>query len=336
MKRFNAIALLVFLGALAWVFFLKPESVGALRSTFLTWFSPVIKASGAVESESIRQDPRTREELLSEVARLEKQVFNLRFRQRTLAQLEKENARLRADLGFKQTRPYNLTIPAQVIKRNRTSWWSTVTINRGRKHQVTADLPVISRDHAVVGKVTPNGLTDETAEVLLLTDEQCQVAARIGQRVNMQGIVQGYRGLGNLTPEVRLTYLDEDVLLPAGALLYTDNFEGQIFPPGLLIGRVVEQIRGEYYDSAIIEPQVDFTKLDSVFVIRAADEEEIAAADAQSDGTEESKEDADSSSETGSPGEKSEPEVLSSSTVSGSGGQPSTEGNPPAGEAEPN
>ncbi len=281
MKQFNVIALLVFLSALAWVFFLKPDTVGALRSTFLGWFSPVIKASGALEMEGSREDPRTREELLAEVARLDELVFNLRFRQRAFTKLEQENARLRADLGFKASQPYNLTIPAQVIKRNRTSWWSTVTINRGRKHGVTKDLPVISRDHAVVGKVTPNGLTEETAEVLLLTDEQCQVAARIRQRVSMQGMVRGRRGMGNLRPEVRLTFEDEDILLPAGAVLYTDDFEGQVFPPGLLIGRVLQQVKGEFFDSAIIEPHVDFTRLDSVFVIRAASEEEVAAEDGE-------------------------------------------------------
>lgn len=274
MRQFNIIAFLVFLAALAWIFFLRPESVTTARSVFLGWFSPVIKASGVVQGETGQEDPRTREELLQAVQRLEEKVFNLEFRQHAFAKLEEENARLRADLEFQKNERYNLTIPAEVIKRTRTSWWSTVTINRGRRHQVTKDLPVINRDHAVVGKVTANGLTETTAEVLLLTDEQCRVAARIGLSVSMQGIVQGHRGMGNLAPEIRLNYLDPAISLPAGSILYTDEFEGQVFPPGLLIGRVVEQIKGELYDSAIVEPQVDFTKLDSVFVIRVAPEDE--------------------------------------------------------------
>jgi cell shape-determining protein MreC len=143
---------------------------------------------------------------------------------------------------------------------------------------VTKDLPVINRSHAVVGKVIPNGLTKTTAEVLLLTDEQCKVAARIGRSVSMRGIVAGYRGLGNLTPEIRLNFLDPDILLPAGAMLYTDEGEGQVFPSNLLIGRVLRQLKGDYYDSAVIEPQVDFAKLDSVFVIRTTDDEEEADA----------------------------------------------------------
>ena len=271
MKRFNIIAFLVFLGAVVWVFFLKPESVAALRSTFLGWFSPVIKASGTFQGEASPVDPRTKEELLAEVKRLEEEVFNLRFRQRSYAELERENARLRADLKFAENRHYDVTIPAQVVKRTRTSWWSTVTINRGRDHGVRKDLPVVDRDHGVVGKVTPGGLTADTAEVLLLTDEQCRVAARVGRNVSMRGIAMGYRGPGSLTSKVRLMFLDPDILLAAGAVLYTDDVgEGQVFPPGLVIGRVLEQVKGEYFDSAVIDPQVDFTRLDSVFVIRMA------------------------------------------------------------------
>jgi hypothetical protein len=34
---------------------------------------------------------------------------------------------------------------------------------------------------------------------------------------------------------------------------------------------VVRQVKGELFDSAIIDPQVDFTRLDSVFVIRKSE-----------------------------------------------------------------
>ncbi len=284
MKQFNIIAFLVFLGGLVWVFFLKPETVRGWRSGFLGLFSPVVKAAGAVQGEAEQEDPRDRATLLADVKRLEQEVFDLRFRQRGFSELEDENRRLRADLEFRQNKRYDLTIPAQVIGRTRSSWWSTVTINRGRNHQVEKDLPVIDRHHGVVGKVTANGLTDETAEVLLLTDEQCRVAARVGRSVSMRGIVHGYRGVGNLTPEIRLHFLKPDIDLPAGAVLYTDDGEGQVFPPGMVVGTVVRQLKGELYDSAVVDSKVDFNKLNSVFVIRMASGtqgEDVATANAE-------------------------------------------------------
>jgi hypothetical protein len=41
----------------------------------------------------------------------------------------------------------------------------------------------------------------------------------------------------------------------------------------LFIGRVLRQIKGDTSNSAVIEPKVDFAKLDSVFVIRTAIDE---------------------------------------------------------------
>ena len=73
-------------------------------------------------------------------------------------------------------------------------------------------------------------------------------------------------------------------------MLYTDGIEDGVFPPDLLIGRVVEQVPGELFDSAIVDPQVDFSKLSSVFVIRMSgasdDEEDAEKVPSAADGTE--------------------------------------------------
>ncbi len=275
MKQVNIIAFLVFLGAVAWIFLLSPDTVAAFRSTFLGWFSPVIKASGAVQSDGAK-DQRSRKELLDAIAELDKKVVNLEFRQQRLLELERENEELREALDFRRVAKYDITIPALVIKRTRLSWWSTVTINRGTRHGLEKDLPVITRDNAVVGKITPNGLTKDTAEVLLLTDEQCWVAARIGRSASMHGLVHGVRAMNNFKPEIRLTFIDKgqkDVSLAAGAVLYTDDIQetigkGQVYPPNLLIGTIMEQLRGDKQDSARVQPAADFANLKSVFVIK--------------------------------------------------------------------
>lgn len=271
MKQVNVIALLVFVGALAWILFLKPESVASIRSTFMGWFSPVVKASGAAQGE-YTEDRRPRGEILGELNDLRTQLVNLDYQRRRFATLESENQQLREALEFSNAAHYEVTIAAQVIKRTTTSWWSTVIINRGTDHGLVKDLPVITKDHAVVGKVTAGGLTRTTAEVLLLTDEQCRVASRIGRSSSLRGLVHGHRGLGNLRPEVYLTFKDKDVTLPAGAVVYTDDIgAGQVYPPWLLVGKVRKQIPGDDVNRALVEPSADFTKLNLVFVIRASE-----------------------------------------------------------------
>jgi len=272
MKQFNIIALLVFVGALAWIFFLSPESVASVRSTFMGWFSPVVKAAGAAQGE-LTEDSRPRAEILKENSDLKQEVFNLRYQQREYAKLEPEIRQLRDALRFSRESKFKGILAAKIIKRTSTSWWSTVTINRGTNHGLSKDLPVITEDYTVVGKITPSGLTATTAEVLLLTDEQCRVAARIGRNASVRGLVHGHRGINNMRPEVHLTLNDKGVRsLPAGAVVYTDDIgAGQVYPPGLLLGKVVRQLPGENIDRALVEPLTDFTKLKLVFVITITD-----------------------------------------------------------------
>jgi len=72
---------------------------------------------------------------------------------------------------------------------------------------------------------------------------------------------------------VHLTLNDKGVRsLPAGAVVYTDDIgAGQVYPPGLLLGKVVRQLPGENIDRALVEPLTDFTKLKLVFVITITD-----------------------------------------------------------------
>lgn len=268
MKQFNIIALLVFVGALAWMFLLSPESVASIRSTFMGWFSPVVKAAGAAQGE-LTEDSRPRAEILKELRSLKQEVFNLRYQQRESAKLEPEIKQLREALQFSRESRFKGTLAAKIIKRTSTSWWSTVTINRGTNHGLSKDLPVITEDYAIVGKITPGGLTANTAEVLLLTDEQCRVASRIGRSGSVRGLVHGHRGVNNMRPEVHLTLNEEGVRsLPAGAVVYTDDIgAGQVYPPGLFVGKVVRRLPGKNVDRALVEPLADFSKLKLVFVL---------------------------------------------------------------------
>lgn len=265
MKQFNIVAFLVFLAALAWVFVLKPESIASLRSTFLGWYSPVIKASGAAHGDGVEEDLRPRGELLSEIEALRVEVGRLHILEKELVDIKTENDELHRDLDYLRRVDFQL-IPARVIKRTRSSWWSVVTINRGRVHGVEKDLAVIT-EKGIVGKTTGNGLTDTTAEVLLLTDEQCAVPAQVGSHGVLQGLARGERGLSNIRPQVLLTLLEKGHNLPAGAIVYTSR-DSNIYPQGFVIGRAVNEREGEITNSAVIESAVDFTNLSSVFVYK--------------------------------------------------------------------
>jgi rod shape-determining protein MreC len=101
--------------------------------------------------------------------------------------------------------------------------------------------------------------------VILLTDEMCRVSAKVEGTLE-QGILAGERAALEVRPELHLRFLSRNANINAGASIYSSG-EGGIFPPDLLLGRVKRFENREISGEAIVEPAVDFSSLDHVFVI---------------------------------------------------------------------
>lgn len=185
---------------------------------------------------------------------------NLRYQ---LVELQKENYRLRQMLEFKERVSYDL-LPAQVIARDPSQWFETITINKGYADGVDKDMAIITSEGLVgnVAKVSRN-----SAQVLLLTDSRRAVSALI-QRTREPGAVgivegypeeKGYLRMVNIPPEATLQ--PGDTVISAGL--------GGVFPKGLIIGHVLETGSDQYglLQQATIRPAVDFNRLEEVFIV---------------------------------------------------------------------
>ena len=185
---------------------------------------------------------------------------NLRYQ---LVELQKENYRLREMLDFKERGSFEL-LPAQVIARDPSQWFETVTINKGYVDGVEKDMAIVTSEGLVgnVSKVSRN-----SAQVLLLTDSRRAVSALI-QRTREPGTVgivegypeeKGYLRMINIPPEAKL--LPGDAVISAGL--------GGVFPKGLIIGHLLEAGSDQYglLQQAIIKPAVDFNRLEEVFIV---------------------------------------------------------------------
>ena len=67
---------------------------------------------------------------------------------------------------------------AQVIRRQPTTWWQTVDIDAGQERGIGTQLAVLSNE-GLVGKIDRIYEGQNRSSVLLLTDEKCQVSARV-------------------------------------------------------------------------------------------------------------------------------------------------------------
>ena len=193
------------------------------------------------------------QELEREVLRLQQQVYQL-------ADHKRENQRLREALDFQSEVDHRLLV-SEVIGRSPTNWLSTITINNGSIHGVKQGMAVVS-GLGIVGTV--HSVSPRTATVILSVDPQSAVGGLV-QSTGDLVLVEGdpdYSGLLMAKP------LGRDVCLHVDDIIMTSGLS-RMFPKGLPVGRVVDVIPGRYDLSfmAYIEPFVDFTRLEYVFVV---------------------------------------------------------------------
>jgi rod shape-determining protein MreC len=96
----------------------------------------------------------------------------------------------------------------------------------------------------------------------LIIDPGSSINARI-QEGRAEGIL-----VGRASGDLELTYLSQDASVMAGDIVVTSGLGGS-FPAEILIGRVVSVHRRDYefYQTAVIEPRNDFSRLELLLVI---------------------------------------------------------------------
>ncbi|CAN5212477.1 rod shape-determining protein MreC [soil metagenome] len=257
------IALVIFAAGVGYFLSLGPESTRNLQSRFYEMIAPFLTSGSRLEKQitSVRTGLKTLEELEREVAALRVENRSLRATHQGLRDVEREVNRLRLALEYRERSLFKL-VPAEIVTRDSSTWWRTVTINRGRRDGIESDMSVVT-DQGLVGKTTT--VADTISVVLLVSDENCRVAATV-EGTREQGIVSGERVAGATTPLLELNFLSKTANLQPGQRAYTSGVGG-VFPSGLVIGTVKEYRVRELDGQARLTATVDLAKLEDVFVV---------------------------------------------------------------------
>lgn len=265
-NRANVIAAAVFAVALIalFVFAASPQNVRKIQAGFLGIVSPFLKSGSALERKytAFREGLKTLEQLESEVKQLRVVNKELSATNQTLRGLEAENNRLRNALGYRERAVFQL-MPARIIARDASTWYNTVTIDRGSDEGIEPDMPVLTEE-GLVGKTT-SAISAHSAVVVLISDENCKVSANV-EGTKEQGIVKGERTSTSTMPVISLNHLSKQAGLKPNQKVYTSGVGG-VFPPGIFIGAVKEYKTLELDGYATILPAVDLTTLVDVFVV---------------------------------------------------------------------
>jgi rod shape-determining protein MreC len=188
--------------------------------------------------------------------------------ERSNAEISQENMRLREQLGFARTVRYR-RIAAEISGRDPDNLFSALVINKGKHSGVANNMAVIAWQNgtqALVGKVIQAGVFESL--VMPVYDVSSQAAARFSMS-RYEGIVEGQ---GSPEAPLLMRFIPKRALdeLNIGDIIVSSGMGG-VFPPGINIGRVSALNYREYEISmeAEVEPAIDFSRLEYVFVIES-------------------------------------------------------------------
>ena len=182
-----------------------------------------------------------------------------------------ENERLKEMIDFKDQYSKDqggkyLYLGANVIGKGSGNWFDVFIIDKGSNQGIKKYYPVVT-GRGLVGQVMEVG--PNWSKVLSMVDEKSRVSGTIS-KTEYQGMIQGIPGF-NGEKNCKMMYLPANSVIQKGDFVVTSGLS-KFFPKNIKIGVVVEvnDTSAEFVKSAIIKPEVDFTKLEQVLVITNA------------------------------------------------------------------
>ncbi len=241
------------------------DSTGNLDNAFTFLQNPLasilqIASTPATALAERLAGPRDLVEARGEIARLQAENDAL---QRELEQLREVQGEYQLLLTlFNQARetPDLRRVTARVIGRDPGVGIRSIIIDKGSDDGVQVGMPVEGA-RGLVGQIFR--VTENSAQVILITDSSSAIAARLGDS-RATGLLRG----GGLGGSMTIEWIDLQHQVAIGEVVLTSGLGGK-FPQDMVIGRVVnvERSEAELFQGATVQAAADFDALEIVFVV---------------------------------------------------------------------
>ena len=191
--------------------------------------------------------------------RLKSQNIKLQMENSRLYEVEQENKRLHALMEIAGSMPFE-HIAAQVVGFDGMDGIKSVVLDLGSNSGVEENMPFVS-DNGLAGKICR--VSGNKAVGQVLTDKNFRVAARLRE--------SRYSGLfeGTGKEDGMMWGVPQKARITIGEEIITSGMKS-LFPPGLQIG-VVKGFKDDpngLFQLLIIEPNVEYSKLEEVLIIK--------------------------------------------------------------------
>ena len=265
LKKPHYIVLVLVVLVVVFLFKLPGQTVGKFKLAISGLFLPLFGLAGASHEAAgdVKGAFVSKRQLLRDNEELRQFNQRLQIALQQDADLERENARLRALSGWARQARWNVKL-ARVAARDPANWWRSLQIDLGRRDGIRANLPVITAE-GLVGRVQSVGET--RSQVILLGDPNLRVSALV-QTNGETGVILSSSSTPQENNMVDLSYLSGSSAVRPGQNVVTWG-SGGVFPGGIPIGRIVDVRAKEYGLSteARVQLWANLNELQEVWVI---------------------------------------------------------------------
>lgn len=241
------------------------KTQGAVRTVAQSVISPIQRGASGVGNwigglfggfGELRRASTENQKLRAQVEQMQTELRNTREKASEAERLEK--------LLNLTTQSEYKTVAAQVIARDPSIWFDSVSIDKGRSSGVQINMPVVTSE-GIVGRVVSTG--PFSAQVMLITDEKSGAGAVVGQ-LGHSNAIGSIRGLGK-SGLLDMRYVSGMEKVQLGETVFTTGQDG-IYPPGYSIGQVVEVRAGSATQTQVIHirPSAGVDRLKEVVVLQ--------------------------------------------------------------------
>ncbi len=179
--------------------------------------------------------------------------------------LEKDIEELKQQLELNRTLTEYTPINATILSRNKSYWYNTITVDKGKSSGVKKDMIAIT-DKGLIGKV--NKVTNLSSEIKLITSDDINYKTSVAITTNGKenyAILNGYdKGL------IKVTGIDKTTEVKEGDSVKTSGLGG-VTPAGIYVGTVAK-IENDKYNlskTIYIKTNQDFNKIHYVTILGA-------------------------------------------------------------------
>lgn len=189
-----------------------------------------------------------------------------------IEEIKIENRRLRKLLSLMSKVEYESEV-AEIISKDPDNWYRTIIINKGRKHGIKINMPVIAfngEEKAVVGKVVE--VRGSISRVIPIISPDMKLGVML-QTSRNPGLMEGY---SSNSENCVVDYINKSAQIKYNEKIVTSG-QGGIFPEGLPVGRVVKThvLKSSAFQKAIVKPYIDYNKIEEVFIIKKIPPKEL-------------------------------------------------------------